>query len=136
MFVESEDRAMSRVVGGVVSLIVLFTAVPSRALFHLAVIDEVMARLGSDTTTQYVEIRMLSANQNLVAHSRLTAFNCNGSTHTVLLEVPSNVTNQGAGVRWIMAHKSPIGGITPDLTWTTGTIPTDCGMVCWGAPGI
>ena len=35
-------------------------------------------------------------------------------------------------------HQAFNSGITPDFTWdngVTGSIPTSCGMVCWGAPG-
>ena len=127
---------MRRVAGALASLIVLLAARPAPALFHASLIDEVMSRVGSDATAQYVEIRMLASTQNLVTNTRLTAFNCNGTSHTVLLLVPGpNPPNSGANVRWIMATKNPIGGITPNFTFSPG-IPTDCGMVCWGAPGV
>lgn len=125
---------MSRVAAALVALIVLLTPVPSRALFHFALIDEVMSRVGGDASKQYVEIRMLTSLQEFVKDTRLTAFNCDGSSYTVLLLVPANVGTGGMNVRWIMATTNPIGGIAPDFIMSPG-IPADCGMVCWGAPG-
>ena len=50
--------------------------------------------------------------------------------------MPGNVPNGGAGVRWIMATTSPLGGITPNFSTVTASIPATCGQVCWGAPGV
>ena len=122
-------------------LLALIPVRPARAVFHLGRIGEVMAGVGADPSVQYVEIRMNTGFQNAVANARITAFNCDGTTATVLLVVPGNVTNQGAGVTWIVGSQSfaAAAGITPDFTWdttTAGSIPTACGMVCYGAPGI
>jgi hypothetical protein len=115
-------------------------AVPARApaVFHVGHIAEVMSGVGIDPTAQYVEIRMDAGFQNAVQNSVLSAFNCDGTVRRELLLVPGNVTNQGNGVRWIMATKDPIGGISPDFMWDTadGNIEPSCGMVCWGAPGV
>ena len=134
---------MSRV-AVVATLALLLAPARSHALFHVAHISEVMSGVNGDPTIQYVEIRMEIGFQNVTGQTRLTAFNCDGTTATVLLLVPSNVPNQGAGVHWIMASPSAAAflaasGITPDFTWdpnVTGNIPTTCGMMCWGAPGV
>jgi hypothetical protein len=123
------------VVAGVLAL-----AAPARALFHLAEIDEAMSGVAGDPTLQFVEIRMLTILQDQVAHSRLTYFDCTGTTATVLLEVPANVPNDGADVRWVMASPSASAflatfGITPDFTFPGG-IDASCGNLCWGAPGL
>ena len=142
---------MSRI-AMVVAFLAGLVAPPAHALFHIADIDEVMSGAGGDASVQYVEIRMLSGLQNQVCHSRLTVFRCqaNGGGSQVLINdlggsgaVNPCIPNQGPDVRWIMA--SPSGatflaksGISPDFTWDsslTGSIPTSCGMVCWGAPG-
>ncbi len=127
-------RRIAIVVG---ALLVLLTPVPGRALFHVVNIDEVMSGLGGDPTAQYVEIRMLAPTQNFASHSRLTAFNCNGSSSTVLLEVPTDLCNGGTNVRWSMGTASwaSATGTTPDFLFPAGII-TPCGMICWGAPGI
>ncbi len=115
--------------------LVLSMVTPARALFHVAEINEVMSGVGGDPAVQYVEIRLKSGGQNMVADSRLTVFNCDGSGHDVMLLVPSDVANGANDARWIMATSTPIGGILPDFTFT-GDLPTPCGQVCWGAPGV
>ena len=142
---------MSRIAWAV-PLLAALLATPAHAVFHIAVIDEVMSGAGGDPTVQYVEIRMLSTLQNSVCHSRLTVFRCvaDGGGSQVLIDnlggagaVNPCLANQGADVRWIMASPSAAtfltkSGITPDFTWdssVTGSIPPSCGMVCWGAPG-
>src|SRR5690349_20350567 len=124
----------SAVLAGVVA------ATSSHAAFHLAVIDEVMSGVNGDPAVQYVELRMTSAAQLSIAGTRLTAFNCTGTTHSVLVEVDRNLA-PGANTRWIRATTSfaAAAAITPDFTWnpaTAGNIDPICGMVCWGAHGV
>jgi len=71
-------------------LLVLLIPAPGQAVFHFAVIDEVMSGAGGDSTLQYVEIRMLGAGQNNVCHSRLTVFKCqaDGGGAQVLIYAP------------------------------------------------
>jgi len=119
----------------IAALLVLLTPAVSGAAFHFTVIDEVMSGIGADPAAQYVEIRMLIAAQTFVAHSRLTAFSCDGTSSQILLEIPGNVAG-GMDRRWLIATSSfqTAVGIAPDFTFS-GSIPTPCGMVCWGAPG-
>ena len=125
---------MPRIALAAVALLLL-RPLPSHALFHFAVIDEVNAQAGGVAGQQYVEIRILQPLQNLVTNTKLSAFNCDGSFNSLLLQVPSNLgSTVTAGKRWIMATSSAAaGGITPDYTMSAG-LPTGCGMVCWGAP--
>ncbi|TMB22163.1 MAG: hypothetical protein E6J71_06540 [Deltaproteobacteria bacterium] len=130
-------------------LLAMLAAPPARAAFHIALIDEVMSGArdptpAQDPTLQFVEIRMLAGFQNSVTSTRLTAFNCDGSSFNVLLQVPANVPNSGADVRWLMASPNDATffvatGIHADFYWdnsVTGSIDPTCGMVCWGAPGF
>lgn len=109
----------------------------SQAAFHFAVIDEVMTSYGGNASVQFVEIRMLTSGQNLVANSVLGAFDASGSYLGDVLIVPSNVASSGAGVRWIMGTSAfaTASGLTPDFTMPA-SLPTTGGMVCWGAPGV
>ena len=124
-------------------LVFLLACTPARAAFHLALIDEVMSGAGGNANVQLVEIRMLAMFQSSVAATRLTAFNCDGTSFAVLLQVPFNVPNSGANVRWLMASPndatfSAASGIHADFYWdnaSAGNIDPTCGMVCWGAPG-
>ena len=136
---------MSRIVATFATLFALLTPHESQALFHLAVIDEVKSGANGNPSVQYVEIRMLSGSQTLVAHTKLTVFKCSGDgggSAVLIGDLPANVPNGGPNLRWIMASPSAAvflaaSGITPDFTWDAtviGSIPTACGMVCWGAP--
>jgi len=135
----------SRVVAVVASLAAVLAPSASHAVFHVAHISEIMVGAGGDPTIQYVEIRMDSDSQAAVATTRLTTFSCDGTTKTVILDVPGNVVNAMAGQHWIMASPSgaaflAASGINTDFTWDSTalgkTIPTPCGQVCWGAPGL
>src|SRR5207249_5599522 len=100
---------MSRFVATLATLFALLTPHETQALFHLAVIDEVKSGANGNPSIQYVEIRMLSANQTLVAHSRLTVFKCSGDgggSAVLIADLPANVPNGGPNLRWIMASPS------------------------------
>ncbi len=109
----------------------------ARAAFHIAVIDEVVASLDGDVEQQFVEIRMLIANQNVTANSVLATFGADGTHTGDLLIVPTNVATGLADGRWSMATQAfqSTHGFTADFTMMAG-LPVDGGMVCWGAPGI
>jgi len=129
---------MSRIAVVFVALLAVLVPGPGHAVFHFANIDEIMSGVGGDTTAQYVEIRMLFSGQGHVAHSRLTAFSCDGSSHTVLLEVPNDVCPANTDGRWTMGTASwaTATGVTPDFTFpTSAAFGNACGMICWGAPG-
>jgi len=119
-------------------LLAVLVPVPGRAIYHFANIDEIMSGMGGDSTAQYVEIRMLFGGQGSVAHSRLTAFSCDGSTHAILLEVPDDVCPANIDGRWTMGTTSwaTATGVTPDFIFPASpAFGNACGMICWGAPG-
>ncbi len=124
---------------GLVALVALLASLPSpapsSAIFHLAVIDEVMSGFNGDPDVQYVEVRMDFPNQNFVNDTRLTAFNADGSSFTVLLLLDHDVPNDGIDVRWLMATQAfaDLTGVAPDFIFPPGLL-TPSGMVCWGAP--
>jgi hypothetical protein len=129
-----------RVAGALATLGVVLLAGPALAVFHVTRINEVMSGAAGNPNIQYVEVRMLVGAQNADANTRLTAFSCDGSSHTVLLLLPNGVANQGIGVTFLMASPDDAtvfaaAGIHPDFTFAPGLAPV-CGMVCWGAPGI
>jgi hypothetical protein len=110
---------------------------PAGAVYHVAVIDEVLTSYGGDPTAQFIEINMLSSFQNAVTNSVLAAFDSSGAYINDILIVPGNVTNQGADVRWLVATTSlqTAAGITADFTMPSGILPTGGGMVCFGGGG-
>lgn len=131
-------RPRGRFLGVAAGLALGLLASRADALFHIAVIDEVMSGLSGSEAVQFVEIRMLAGSQNIVSGSKLSAFDANGAFLRVVLTVPGNVTG-GSDRAWIMASTdfAATAGITPDFTFTStgglGLETTD-GMVCWGKP--
>jgi hypothetical protein len=113
------------------------TPKPAYALFHISVIDEAMFGANGDPNIQFVEIKMLTGSQNVVAHTRLTAWSADGTTATVLFEVPASVSASGTDMRWIMGTTAyaTASGMTPDFIFPPATLPST-GQICWGAPGV
>jgi len=129
---------VSRIAAALALLLAVLVPVPGQAIYHFANIDEIISGMGGDPTAQYVEIRMLFGGQGSVAHSRLTAFSCDGSTHTVLVEVPDNVCPANTDGRWTMGTTSwaTATGVTPDFIFpASSAFGNACGMICWGALG-
>jgi hypothetical protein len=122
---------------GVVCTLAGLVPATSHALFHISVIDEVLASLDGDASQQFVEIEMRFAAQNRVANSVLAAFDANGVYVADILKVPDDVPNGQDGGRWTMATAEfqSAHAFTADFTMPAG-IPLGGGMICWGAPGI
>jgi len=110
---------------------------PANALFHLAVIDEVMTSYGGDPNVQFIEIRMLAGSQQFVQNSVLAAFDNTGAYINDILVVPSDVTNQGTNVRWIVGTAGFVtaSSLAVDFVMPAGILPTAGGMVCFGGGG-
>ncbi len=107
------------------------------AVFHVAVINEVMTSYNGSPNVQFVEIKMLGSFQNLVTNTVLGAFDASGAYLGDVLIVPGNVANHGRDVTWLMGTTmfQQVSGLQPDFIMPAG-LPTGGGMVCWGAPGI
>lgn len=114
-------------------------ALPARshALFHISVIDEMLASIDGDPEQQFVEVKMLFAAQNLTKNAVIAAFDRDGVYLEDILVIPDNVPNGVNGGRWIAATEAfqSAHGFTADFTMPA-RIPLGGGMVCWGAPGI
>jgi hypothetical protein len=121
-----------------VAALLLLLGRPAGAAFHVAVIDEVATSVDGDAGQQFVEIRMLATGQTAVAGSVLAAFDADGGHLGDVLVVPSDLTNAGAGLRWLMATAAfqEAHRFAADFTFPPGLLPVADGMVCWGAPGV
>jgi hypothetical protein len=110
---------------------------PAAALYHVAVIGEVLASYGGDATQQFVEVRQDFLLQNFVSNSVLAVFDASGNLIDDFV-IPTDVPNHGAGVPWIMASQAfqTAHGFTADFSFPGGFagLPLGGGMVCWGAP--
>ena len=116
---------------------VLGFATAAKALFHLAVIDEILTSYGGDPNVQFIEMRMLAGSQNLVSNSVFAAFDASGTYIGDILVVPTNVANSGNGVRWLIGTSAfqTASGLAPDFIMPAGVLPTAGGMVCFGGGG-
>lgn len=132
-------RTAKVVVAGVLAALLVVAGWPGRAqaLFHEAVIDEILASWDGDPQQQFVEVRMLFAAQNLVTNSVLAAFDESGAYLGDVLVLPNDVPNGNAGGTWTMATEEfqARHGFTADFAMPAG-IPLGGGMICWGAPGV
>jgi hypothetical protein len=109
----------------------------AKALFHLALLDEVMTSYGGDPNVQFIEVRMLGPVQNFVTNSVFAAFDDTGTYVGDILVVPGNVTNSANGTRWIVGTSDfqTASGLAPDFIMPAGILPTAGGMVCYGGGG-
>lgn len=90
------------------------------AVFHLMQIEQVIGGVCGDATIQAVQLRMRASNQNLVAGTRLVAYDAEGANPVVLVTFPDDVANGAAGAR-ILSISSEYGsqyGPSPDFTLT------------------
>jgi len=121
----------------VFGLLLASFAPPAGAIYHLAVIDQVMTSYNGHADQQFIDIRMLNVAQNFVMNSVLAAFDANGNYINDVLVVPADVANSGVGVHWLVATAAfQTGtGLTPDFIMPPGILPTGGGMVCFGGGG-
>ena len=91
------------ILAAVCTLASLLVPARSHALFHISVIDEVLASLDGDADQQFVEVRMLLGAQNLVSNAVIAAFDASGDYIEDILVIPEDVPNGVNGARWIAA---------------------------------
>jgi hypothetical protein len=117
----------------------LLAGLPERAqgVFHAAVIDEVLTSFDGDPDKQFVEMRMLASLQNFVEDSVFAAFDAQGNYVGDILVVPADVSQSGAGTRWLIATLSfsQAVGIVPDFEIGPRALPVGGGMICFGGGG-
>ena len=130
---------IGRTLIAIVTCVLATLALPARshALFHISVIDEMLASIDGDPEQQFVEVKMLFAAQNLTKNAVIAAFDANGVYVEDILVIPDDVATGANGARWIAATEAfqTARGFTADFTMPA-KIPLGGGMVCWGAPGI
>lgn len=130
------NRRITCIAFGLLAVLGAFPG-PAAANFDLNVLDEIVGSYDGDPGQQYVEIRMLAAAQNQVAHAILAVFDAQGSYLQDLLDIPVNVSNAGAGVRWLVAtpdFQAP-HGLVADFTMPQNVLPATGGMLCLGGGG-
>lgn len=98
----------------------------ARAAFHLNEINKIMAGFNGNTNIQAVEIRMITAGENVVGGGVIRTYNAAGGLVGTLGTFPGSVPN-GIADRKILCATALFQstfGITADLTISPGVIPT------------
>lgn len=92
------------------------------AAFHLNEITRVMAAFNGDSTIQAVEMKSLSAGENLVANDSINVYDANGAFVASLGKFTANVANSASGAHILCATSGfqTKFGITADLTLSPG----------------
>ena len=132
---------------GLFSLLVLLslalTPLPARALFHVAVISEVLTSYDGDDSIQFIEIEMLFVLQNVVGGSVIARFDRDGVylDDVIVLPLPPTpqdppVPNHGVGVTYLLATQAFVDRTSLDPEFIIpATLPTSGGMICFGGGG-
>ncbi len=105
---------------------------PAGATFHLNEITRVMAAFNGDSTIQAVEMKSLSAGQNLVVNDSINVYDANGAFVASLGKFAADVANSATGAHILCATAAfqTRFGITADLTLSPG-IPAGTGQVAF-----
>jgi hypothetical protein len=122
-------RRPAALVVALASLFALACPATAPATFHEMSIREVYA---GTPESQYVELQMWSAGQNLVDNHVLRTYNAAGgvtSTNTFTADVP-NGANQSTILLAAPGAEAEFG-VTPDTALTAGSLDPTGGAVCW-----
>ena len=90
------------------------------ATFHLMQIEQVIGGVNGNTSAQAIQLRMRFAGQNLVAQSRIRAWDAAGENPVIIADFTAAVSNGSAGARVLVASSGFAGNTDPpavaDLT--------------------
>ena len=75
---------------------------PAEGAFHLMQIEQVIGGVNGDTTAQAVQLRMRSLGQNILASTRMRAWDAAGQNPIVVVNFTQSV-GSGAGRRILIA---------------------------------
>ena len=117
-----------------VAALLLFTAAPAQATFHLIKVREVHPSSSDDS---YVELQMYAAGQSVLSGHSMTLYNASGAlvhSSTFSSTVPSSANQQtvligDTGVQTAF-------GVAPDLVDSGLAIGASGGAACWNAGGL
>jgi len=103
--------------------------------FHLNEITHLMVGWNGDTSVQAIELKLLSAGENLVGGVSIVIYNASGAAVATLGTFGGSLANGLAGdhILCATANFQATFGITPDLIITAG-IPVTTGQVSFEKP--
>jgi hypothetical protein len=117
-----------------VAALLLLTAAPAQATFHLIKVREVRPGTSDDS---YVELQMFAAGQSLLSGHSMTLYSASGSlTHssTFSSSVPNSANQQTVLIGDTRVQEA--FGVAPDLVDSGLAISAAGGAACWNAGGI
>jgi hypothetical protein len=128
-------RHAYRALAGGLSLVAfgLCGVAPAWATFHEIKLREVFPGSAAAPDSDYVELQMYVAGQNLVNFGNLRIYNSDGSvasTYTPTSSVP-NSENQATVLITDSGFAAQFSGVTPDFTDSTLDLSPAGGAVCW-----
>jgi large repetitive protein len=117
-----------------VTALLLFTAAPAQATFHLIKVREVHPGSSDDS---YVELQMYAAGQSLLSGHSMTLYDASGAlshSSTFSSTVPNSANQQtvligDTGVQTAF-------GVAPDLVDSGLVVSASGGAACWNAGGL
>jgi hypothetical protein len=119
---------------------------PAHASFHLMQVEQVAVGVNGDVSAQAIQLRMRAAGQHLVNQARIRAWDAAGANPVLIIDLTTDVSNQVAGDRVLIAtssfqsYVSPV--VPPDFIMTNPipasylaagslTFETDAGFIYW-----
>jgi thrombospondin type 3 repeat protein len=91
----------------------LLTVSPAHATFHLMQIEQVIGGVNGDVNAQAIQLRMRGAGQNLVAQSRVRAWDAAGLNPVLIVDMAANVAGGAAGARVLITSTAFQGYVSP-----------------------
>lgn len=125
-------RARAVLAGALVTSASLFAAQPAAATYHEMWIREIYGGSASAPSSQYVELQMWAAGQNLVAGHILRTYNDDGSVRSTNA-FANKVANDASQSTILLGTAAVAGefGTTPDTALAEGAIDPAGGAACW-----
>lgn len=117
-----------------VSALLLLTAAPAQATFHLIKVREVHPGSNDDS---YVELQMFAAGQSLLSGHSMTLYDASGSlvhSSAFTSSVPNSANQQTVLVGDTRVEET--FGVAPDLVDSGLAISAGGGAACWNAGGL
>jgi hypothetical protein len=107
-------------------VVALGIAPSALASFHAMQIEQAIGGVDGDTAQQAIQLRMRSGSQGVLSLTRLKAFNASGAGEVLLVDMGSDVSNDGIGSRILIATQAfaTAQGITPDFVMTNPIPPS------------
>ena len=105
---------MKQIILGITLVMVgMVMAVPAFASFHLMQIEQIIGGVNGDPTKQAIQLRTRGVGENFVSFARLEVWDAAGTHPIVICDPTTDVTNNAAGVRILIASAGFVSATSP-----------------------